>query len=205
VYASYKVAPTNLAEVCEPVHLIHTFTNFNGTFARLERHEFPLGLWRHVWLSGHERKPGEGSHKRLDVTCTCRWPTGTNLLIHLDGLNSSMFSNMTTVTNGLVIEWDVAVLEPGRVAETSTLLVPAAAVSPRRFSGMSAVVAWGHAVYLNPPSHPGGGAGKATTIPGWAKSRNFGEAGGGEGVDCFGDRHGFKVLQSPLDQASQLR
>ncbi len=132
-FTSAKWATPELAEVCEPVQLTHTFTNFSGG-------ALP-GSWNGVvFTSSLANGRGylastssvqvtvNGSNVTPFVNITA---TSPNLVINLAGLNASPFSSPGAVTNALTIMWEVASTNIGILEDRSTLPLGACGIEER--------------------------------------------------------------------------
>ena len=149
-YTSFKTTPTNLVEVCHPVFLSHSFTNFSGSLPGWTNMTFTSDLGGGgdltgtngvtVWVNG------------TNLTSFCTVSDIGSLLVNLSGLTNSPYPNIAMVTNevvsegvtnevivpgvtNLTITWWMQTLDPGRVEETSTLHMPVC-------GGASATVYW---------------------------------------------------------------
>ena len=123
-YVSYVVSTTDLAEVCQPVSLTHFFTNFSSS----------LSGWSNVVftsdLGGGQNGDLTSSNDVVvlfngtDLTAFCRVSNVTDRLsINLSGLSNSLYSSLSNVTS-LAISWKMETFQPGRVVETSALVMP---------------------------------------------------------------------------------
>jgi uncharacterized repeat protein (TIGR01451 family) len=121
-YASIKTAPTNnLVEVCQPVFLSHSFTNFTGILPSWSNMTFTSDLGGEtgdavtndvtVWVNGS------------NLTAFCTMSDVVSLTVNLSGLTNSLYPDLSVVTN-LTITWLMQTIAAGQVHETSTLHVP---------------------------------------------------------------------------------
>ena len=123
-FASAKTVSTALAEVCQPVTVTHTFTNFAGTLPDWS------GLVFHTDASGVGNLASTSTvvvtvnGSNVTSYVTVNYATMSNLTVDLSGLNASVFSNLATVTQGLAVQWQVVRFEPGQAADISYLNVP---------------------------------------------------------------------------------
>ena len=123
-FASAKTVSARLAEVCQPVTLTHTFTNFAGSLPDWTGLTFVSdvsGANGYLESTSTVVVTVNGSNVMPYVAVTY----ATNLTVDLSGLNASVFSNLATVSEGLTIQWQVGRVEAGQATDTSYLDVPA--------------------------------------------------------------------------------
>ncbi|MEI6169219.1 MAG: lamin tail domain-containing protein, partial [bacterium] len=122
-YASIKTTPTNnLVEVCQPVWLSHSFTNFTGMLPGWSNITFTSDLGGVTGNANTNDVTVGVNGSNLTAFCTSMSGIGS-LTVNLSGLTNSLYPDLSGVTN-LTITWKMQTVAAGQVHETSTLHVP---------------------------------------------------------------------------------